>query len=57
LTKIDTLFPECRGVKSYHKLSKDAKAFIKKIEEQIRIPVTLMGTGQDALEMVDRRRS
>jgi len=57
LTKIDTLFPECKGIKSYGSLSKDAKAFIKNIEEQIKIPVTLVGTGQDALEMVDRRRS
>ncbi len=57
LTKIDTLFPECKGVKSYDKLSKDAKAFVTNIEEQIRIPVTLIGTGQDALEMVDRRSS
>ncbi len=55
LTKIDVLFPDCRGVKSYNKLSRDAKAFIEKIEEEIGISVTLIGTGPDALEMVDRR--
>jgi adenylosuccinate synthase len=56
VTKIDVLFPECKGAKSYGKLSKDAKGFIEKIEGQIRIPVTLIGTGPDALEMVDRRK-
>jgi len=55
LTKIDVLFPECKGVKDHDKLSKDAKAFIENVEKEIRIPVTLIGTGPDALEMVDRR--
>jgi adenylosuccinate synthase len=57
VTKIDVLFPECKGVTSYDKLTKNAKAFIADIEKEIRIPVTLIGTGPDALEMVDRRRS
>jgi len=49
------LFPECKGVKSSNKLSKDARLFIENVEKEIRIPVTLIGTGPDALEMVDRR--
>jgi adenylosuccinate synthase len=57
VTKVDVLFPECKGATSYNKLSKDAKAFIENIEKEIKIPVTLIGTGPDALEMVDRRRS
>ncbi|HKZ94573.1 MAG TPA: adenylosuccinate synthetase [Candidatus Bathyarchaeia archaeon] len=57
ITKIDVLFPECRGGKSYSRLTKDAKMFIEKIESEIKIPVVLVGTGQDALEMVDLRRS
>jgi len=55
LTKIDVLFPECKGARAYGKLSKEAKAFVDKIEKEIRIPVTLIGTGPDASEMVDRR--
>jgi len=55
ITKIDVLFPECKGVKSSNKLSKDARLFIENVEKEIRIPVTLIGTGPDALEMVDRR--
>ncbi len=55
LTKIDVLFPDCKGVRSYKKLSMDAKEFIENIEKEIKIPVTLIGTGPGALEMVDRR--
>jgi len=57
ITKIDVVFPQCKGVTSYNKLTQDAKAFIDDIEKEVRIPVTLIGTGPDALEMVDRRRS
>lgn len=55
VTKIDVLFPDCGGIRAYNKLSKDAKAFVEKVEKEIKIPVTLIGTGPDALEMVDRR--
>ena len=55
VTKIDVLFPECRGVKSYEELSQQAKAFVKKAEKEIRVPVTLIGTGPDTWEIVDRR--
>ena len=55
VTKIDVLFPECKGVKSYEELSQPAKTFIKKVEKEIRVPVTLVGTGPDTKEIVDRR--
>jgi len=55
LTKIDVLFPECKGAKSYNQLSPNAREFIESIEKEIAIPITLIGTGPDALEMVDRR--
>lgn len=56
LTKLDVLYPECQGAKSFSRLSKEGKAFVEDIEAQIGIPVTLIGTGPDALEMVDRRK-
>jgi len=56
ITKIDVLFPECKGAKSYDELSQGAKAFIENVEKEIKIPVTLIGTGPDALEIVDRRK-
>lgn len=55
ITKIDVLFPECKGVKSYEELSQKAKTFIENVEKEIKVPVTLIGTGPDAWEIVDRR--
>ena len=55
LTKLDILFPECKGVKSYDELPAKAKEFIEKIESELKVPVTLIGTGPDALETIDRR--
>lgn len=55
LTKIDVLFPECKGVKSYIKLSKEARTFIEKVEKEAKVSVTLVGTGPDTLEIVDKR--
>jgi adenylosuccinate synthase len=55
VTKIDVLFPECKGVRSYDELSSEAKRFIKKVENEIGVPVILIGTGPDAWDIVDRR--
>jgi len=56
ITKIDVLFPECKGVTSFDELSKSAKVFVDRVEKEIKIPVMLLGTGPDALEIVDRRK-
>jgi len=55
VTKIDVFFPECKGVKSYEELPQKAKQFIEKIEREIKVPITLIGTGPSTLEIVDRR--
>lgn len=55
VTKIDVMFPECRGIRSYQELSQKAKMFIKNVEKEIKVPVTLIGTGPGTLEIVDRR--
>lgn len=55
LTKIDILYPECKGVKTFEELTNNAEAFIEKIEEEFELPVTLIGTGPDLREIVDRR--
>lgn len=55
ITKIDVLFPECKGARSYGDLSNEAKEFIRKVEEEIKIPVTLIGTGPEVWDIVDRR--
>jgi len=56
LTKLDVLHPECKGARTYDKLSTEAKQFIKEIEKQTGIPIVLIGTGPDALDIIDRRK-
>ncbi len=56
VTKLDVLYPECKGAGTFEDLSKDAKQFIKEIERQTKIPVVLIGTGPEALDIIDRRK-
>ena len=56
LTKLDILYPQCKGAKNYDELPEEAKQFTKEIEKQIGIPVVLIGTGPEASDIVDRRK-
>lgn len=56
ITKLDVIFPEVAGISEYHKLSKESKNFIEKIENHLRIPVVLIGTGGEVFHTVDRRK-
>jgi adenylosuccinate synthase len=56
VTKLDSLYPECKGARTYSALPEEAKRFIGKIEKQTGIPVVLIGTGPDALDIIDRRK-
>ena len=56
VTKLDVLYPECKGARSYDKLPNEAKQFINEIEKQTGIPVVLIGTGHEALDVIDRRK-
>ncbi len=55
ITKLDVLFPDIAGVSEYHKLSKESKKFIEKIENYLRVPIILIGTGGEVFHTVDRR--
>ncbi len=55
ITKLDVLFPDCASKNSFDDLSKDAKAFIKNIEDELDTPVTIIGTGPDIIDVIDRR--
>ena len=55
LTKLDVLFPDCKGAKEYAELCVEAKTFVKKIEDEVKVPVSLIGTGPDVDELIDRR--
>ncbi len=56
ITKLDVLFPNCAGKTSFEELSSDAKSFIKNIEEKLNTPVTIIGTGPNVHEIIDRRK-
>ncbi|MCX8153491.1 MAG: adenylosuccinate synthetase [Candidatus Bathyarchaeota archaeon] len=55
VTKLDSLFPKCQGVREFNALPLEAKQFIKEIEKTTGVPVVLIGTGPDALDIIDRR--
>ncbi|MFH1448185.1 MAG: adenylosuccinate synthetase [Candidatus Micrarchaeota archaeon] len=55
VTKLDVRFKSCKGVKEYSKLPKEAVSFIEDIEKRLGVPVKLIGTGPDAMEIIDRR--
>jgi adenylosuccinate synthase len=55
ITKMDVVYPSCKGVNSYDSLSDEVKAFIKKVESSTGTPVTLIGTGPGAEDIIDRR--
>ncbi len=55
LTKIDILFPESKGAKTFEALSQPAREFIRNVESKIKVPVTLVGSGPGVWEIIDRR--
>jgi len=55
LTKLDIVFPECAHVRQYDKLSNAAKSFIEEIENATGLKITVIGTGEDIYDIVDRR--
>jgi len=56
LTKLDIMYTKCKGVRDYARLSEAAKQFITEIEEKTGIPIVLIGTGPEALDIIDRRK-
>jgi adenylosuccinate synthase len=56
LTKLDALHPECKGARTYEEMPKSAREFITKVEKETGTPVVFIGTGPDAMDLVDRRK-
>ena len=56
ITKLDVIFPECTHMQSFSDLSSPAKYFIKNVEDKLKIPVTLVGTGPDVNDTIDTRK-
>lgn len=55
ITKLDILYPQCKGVSSIDDVPDEGNAFIAEIEEKVGLPVTLIGTGPGVEEIIDRR--
>jgi adenylosuccinate synthase len=55
VTKMDVLYPQCVGVREYGKLPTESKKFIENIEGETGLKVTLIGTGPEVYDVVDRR--
>lgn len=56
LTKLDVLYPDCKGVTDFEELCEEAKKFVSRLEEELGLKTTLIGTGPDLKEIIDRRR-
>jgi adenylosuccinate synthase len=56
LTKLDVAFPNCAGIKEFSKLTDNSKKFVQDIESETGLEVTLIGTGAEIDDIIDRRR-
>ncbi|MEW6528802.1 MAG: adenylosuccinate synthetase [Candidatus Micrarchaeota archaeon] len=57
ITKIDIKFPGNANVRKFKNLTPDAQDFIKLVEKEISVPVTLIGTGPNVEDIIDLRYS
>jgi adenylosuccinate synthase len=56
VTKLDAIYPACKGARTFEELPTEAKQFINQIEKETKIPIILIGTGPEALDIIDRRK-
>jgi len=56
ITGIDRVDKNCFGVTEFGKLSKKAKDFLKKAEDDIGSPITLISTGPEMTQIIDLRK-
>src|ERR671930_79855 len=55
VTKLDVVFPESAGLREFAKLPEKPRRFIENIEAETGLRVTLIGTGADLNDIIDRR--
>ena len=55
ITKIDILFPKARGVTDYSSLPYGCKQWIKYLEGELHVPITLIKTGPEIRDIIDLR--
>ena len=56
ITKFDVIFLSCKGVKCLNNIPQEGLKFIKKVENETGLPVTLIGTGPSVEEVIDKRK-
>jgi adenylosuccinate synthase len=56
VTKLDSMFPGVKGARKFEALTGEAKKFIREVEDHAGVPVVLIGTGPDALDIIDVRK-
>ncbi|MHA1409384.1 MAG: adenylosuccinate synthetase [Candidatus Odinarchaeia archaeon] len=56
ITKLDVVFPESKNAKTFEELPKEAQDFVNKVEETVKKPVTMLGIGPAANEIIDMRK-
>ena len=54
ITFLDRIDPDCVG-KPYDQLSKEARSFLDKVEDSCEVPITLIGTGPETMDIIDLR--
>ncbi len=55
LTGIDRLDRECYGVREWNKLTRKARDFVDRVEDDTGVPVTLISTGPSLEQIIDLR--
>lgn len=55
ITCLDRLFKGASGVRNWEQLPSDAKEFVKKIEKELEVPVTIISTGRELDNIIDLR--
>ncbi|MEM2512612.1 MAG: adenylosuccinate synthetase, partial [Ignisphaera sp.] len=56
LTRLDTLFKEDYCVKEWQRLSLNSRRWVEELENELRVPIVLISTGEDIICTIDRRR-
>lgn len=55
ITCLDRLFKGCAGAKKFEQLPADAQAFVKRVEGELGVPVTMISVGQGIGDVIDLR--
>lgn len=56
ITKFDIIFPETKNLRNFYMLPTEAKKMVERIENELKVPVSIISTGADAEATIDRRK-